>query len=75
MTTLRILSDKELKVIQLLCEGLSNHIVAERLKMEPDRVEALINRIFKKTQTTSWAELVIFALRNKIYNLSYDIAI
>jgi len=68
-------SQKELKIIQLLCEGFNNSRVAAALRMEPPKVEEHLSTIFYKTNTSTWAELVVFALRNRLVVLQHEIAI
>jgi DNA-binding NarL/FixJ family response regulator len=61
-----ILNDQEITILKYLCEGLSNKEIAEKLHRSSRTVEKKRPQIFFKTNTNNIAELVRFALRNKI---------
>lgn len=63
------LTKRELEVIILICEGKSNGQVSMILSLSQRTVENHRMRISKKTGYKTTAELVIFAVRNGIYEI------
>lgn len=61
-----LLSPREREVIQILAEGKSNNEVAEALYISAKTVETHRARIMEKLNLHSMAELVRYAIRNKI---------
>jgi len=61
-----LLSPREREILQLLAEGKSNNQVAELLYISAKTVETHRARIMKKLNLHSIAELVHYAIRNKI---------
>jgi len=59
------LTDRELEVVMLLSEGLSNRAVAERLTLSVRTVESYIYRAMLKTGTTSRDELAALLARHR----------
>lgn len=53
------LTDRELRVVSLACEGLSNARIAETLVLSPRTVQWHLNRAFKKLGVRSRTELVV----------------
>jgi DNA-binding NarL/FixJ family response regulator len=60
------LSDKENEVLRLLCKGLSNLEIAEKLFISERTVENYRNKLLQKTGSSNVLKLVIFAVRNKL---------
>jgi DNA-binding NarL/FixJ family response regulator len=60
------LSDKENEVLKLLCKGMSNLEIAEKLFISERTVENYRNRLLQKTGSSNVLKLVIFAVRNKL---------
>jgi len=60
------LSGREREIVQLLAEGKSNKDVARALKISVKTAETHRSNIMRKMQFGSLAELVRFAIRNKI---------
>lgn len=60
------LTRREREVVQLLCEGQNNKATAARLGISVKTVETHRARIMDKLQLESFAELVHFAVRNRI---------
>jgi non-specific serine/threonine protein kinase len=56
------LSERELEVLRLVAEGLTNAQVAERLYLSPRTVDAHLRRIYDKLGASSRAEAVRFAV-------------
>jgi DNA-binding NarL/FixJ family response regulator len=61
-----LLSSREQEIVQLLAEGKSNKDVARALGISVKTAETHRSNIMRKTGFTSFAELVRFAIRNKI---------
>jgi DNA-binding NarL/FixJ family response regulator len=60
------LSKREIEVVRLITEELSNHDIAERLAISKRTVETHRKNIFKKTKVKSVIGLVILAFKNKV---------
>ena len=52
------LTDRELEVLELLCEGFSNKEISKKLSISVYTVKDHIKHIMEKTLTTSRGELV-----------------
>ncbi len=59
-------SEKEMDVLRLLCKGLPNNEIADRLFLSVRTVEGYRNRMLQKTGSANVINLVIFALRSKL---------
>lgn len=57
------LSDRELQVIELVADGLTNEKIAERLEISKRTVDNHISNILNKTTTNNRVELVRWALQ------------
>ncbi|MEA3187011.1 MAG: hypothetical protein QOD99_841 [Chthoniobacter sp.] len=57
---------RERETVQLLCEGKSNKEVAAALGISPKTVETHRSTVMRKLALESFAELVRYAIRNKI---------
>jgi DNA-binding NarL/FixJ family response regulator len=64
-----VLTEKERDVLRLLCKGLSNHDIADKLFLSPRTVEGYRNKLLQKTNTSNVLNLVIYALRNKLVTI------
>jgi DNA-binding NarL/FixJ family response regulator len=64
-----ILTDREREIVQLLAEGKSNKEIASRLDISTRTVETHRRAIMNKLGVGSFAELVHYAIRNKIINV------
>jgi len=60
------LTDRELDVLRLLCEGLSPREIGEKLFLSPRTIEKHKDNIMQKFELNSVARLIAFALKNKI---------
>lgn len=58
------LNSKEIKVIQLICEGFSNKEVADSLKIAEKTIEGYKTRIYKKINVSNNIGLFDFAQKN-----------
>ena len=61
-----VLSEKETEVLRLLCKGLSNNEIADKLFISVRTVEGYRNKLLQKTNSSNVLNLVIFALKNKL---------
>jgi len=59
-------TNKENEVLRLLCKGLSNAEIAEKIFVSTRTVEGYRNKLLQKTGASNVLNLVIFALRNKL---------
>jgi DNA-binding NarL/FixJ family response regulator len=62
-------SDREIAIIQLVCEQLSNKEIAEQLNLSPRTIESHRERIIEKMDVKNTVGLVIYAIRTKLYKL------
>lgn len=64
-----LLTAREKEVIQLICEEFTNGEIASKLHLSERTVEGHRNRILSKTNARNTAGLVIFAIKNNLYNI------
>jgi NarL family two-component system response regulator LiaR len=57
------LTPRELEVVELVVEGLSNREIAHRLVVSERTVQAHVAAAMRKTQTASRTQLAVIALR------------
>jgi DNA-binding CsgD family transcriptional regulator len=62
--TAGLLSRRELEVLRLLAEGLSNREIAERLFISPKTAEHHVSRVYAKLGVSTRAEAAAYAVRN-----------
>lgn len=63
------LTPREVEVLTLLCEGLTNAEIAEKLYLSQRTVDRHKSNLFMKCECTNSVGLVMYAIRNKIVNL------
>ena len=63
------LSDREMEILKLICESLTNEQIADRLSISFDTVKWHRANIMTKTTCTNTASLVLYAIRNKIIDI------
>ena len=70
----KIFSDRELEVINLICEGLHNKEIADRLFISVNTVKYHIKAIYKRMAVNSHAALIKYAIRVGItgVNTAFD---
>lgn len=68
-TKIASLTDREREVIALICEGLQNRSVGERLSITETTVRHHLTSIFAKLGVDNRLELVIYAYRNGLAQL------
>jgi DNA-binding NarL/FixJ family response regulator len=60
----KTLTGRELEVLVMVCNGLANNEIAEKLFISPKTIEVHKSNIFKKTGVKNSAQLVIYAIKN-----------
>jgi two-component system response regulator DevR len=68
----RQLSQRELQVLQLVAQGLSNKEIAHQLKIRPGTVKEHVTRILRKLNLRNRTEATLYALR--LFNSDSNIA-
>jgi two-component system NarL family response regulator len=63
------LTDRELEVLKLVAEGMSNRAVAERLFISENTVKNHVRNILEKLHLHSRMEAVMFAVREKLLDI------
>ena len=66
---LDLLTERELEVLQLICQGFSNQEIGEKLFISKRTVDKHRSNILDKTGTRNTAGLVIFAIKNELVKL------
>ena len=69
--TQKDLSNREMEVLKLFAEGLSNGEIADKLFISVRTVETHKNNIMKKVNTKTTVDLVKFAIKNNIIEWDY----
>lgn len=62
------LTDKEISIIKLICEEYLNKEIANTLNLSKRTVEGYREKILEKIEAKNTAGIVVYAMRNKIYN-------
>jgi DNA-binding NarL/FixJ family response regulator len=65
----RLLSERELEVLRLLAQGLTNPEIAKRLFLSEGTIKNYVSTIFSKINVADRTQATIFALRNGIAKL------
>ena len=60
------LTPRETEVLDLLATGLSNNEIGQRLHLSPRTIEKYVSNLLRKTDTNNRAELLRFALENRL---------
>lgn len=63
-------SDKEIEVILLICEQLTNKEIAQRLNLSIRTIEGYRDRIQEKIGARNAAGVVVYAIKNNIYQFN-----
>ena len=58
------LSQREIEILQLICQGYSSPIISEKIFVSQNTVETHRANLISKTGATNTADLVMFAVRN-----------
>ena len=67
------LTARELDIVAAIAEGLSNKQIAERLHLSPHTVATHRKNIFAKLNVGNTAEVVMFAVKNKLLNTQVEL--
>jgi two-component system, NarL family, response regulator LiaR len=65
----RLLSERELEVLRLLAQGLTNSEIASRLFLSEGTIKNYVSTIFSKINVSDRTQATIFALRNGLSRL------
>ncbi|WP_088891691.1 response regulator transcription factor [Leptolyngbya ohadii] len=60
------LTEREIEVLSLLSEGLSNIQIGEQLHLSPRTIEKYVSSLLRKTQTNNRAEMVRYAMEHHL---------
>jgi DNA-binding NarL/FixJ family response regulator len=63
------LTQRELEVLLMVCNGLGNNNIAEKLFISPKTVEVHKSNIFKKTGVKNTAQLVVFSIKKGLFEI------
>lgn len=63
------ITDRETEVLRLICEGLSNSEIAEKLQLSRRTVDKHRENLLEKTNSKNTVALVLFAIRQGYYAL------
>ncbi len=64
-----ILTDRELDVIKLICDGMTNEEIAEKLHISPKTVKGHRANLLAKTGCKNAPSMVLYAIKNKIIEI------
>jgi DNA-binding CsgD family transcriptional regulator len=64
------LSERETQVTVLVCDGLPDKLIADRLKISEHRVRHCLGYIFIKTGVENRYQLVAWAFQNRVVRIS-----
>ncbi len=64
------LTQREMDVLYHVCSGLTSQEIADKLFISQKTVEAHRNHIFQKANVRNTAELIIWAVKNKLFTIS-----
>ena len=64
-----LLTDRELDVLKLICNGLTTDEIAKKLFISPKTVKSHRSNLLEKTTCKNTPEMIIFALKNKYIEL------
>ncbi len=63
------LTNRESEVLQLLCKGLTNAEIADQLNVSVKTIDTHRQNLLSKTNTKTTVALVMFAIKNKIFEI------
>lgn len=62
-------SDRELETLKLICDGLTNDQIAEKLHLSPETVKWHRNNLLSKTGCSNTAALVMYGIKNGLIEI------
>jgi DNA-binding NarL/FixJ family response regulator len=63
------LTEREMEVLCLICEGLSNNEISEKLFVSSKTIESHKSKLMLKTESKNTASLIIYAIKNHLIEL------
>jgi DNA-binding NarL/FixJ family response regulator len=63
---LPVLTNREKEVLELICEGYNNDLIAELINVSSKTVEKYKSSLFQKTDTNNTVNLIIYAFRHRL---------
>ena len=63
------LSEREIEILQLICEGLSNQEIADKLFISKRTVDTHRSNVLEKTGTNNTASLVMYSIKQGIIKI------
>ncbi len=63
-------SDKELEIIQLICDGLTSKEIAQKIHLSYRTIEGYRTRIQEKMDVSNTASIIVYAIKNQIIKIS-----
>jgi DNA-binding NarL/FixJ family response regulator len=63
------LSDREIEILKLVCNGLTNEQIADQVNLSYDTIRWHRSNLLSKTKCTNTASLVMYAIKNKIIEI------
>lgn len=64
-----ILSEREEEITKMICKGLTTSEIAEKLEISKRTVDKHRANILEKTKTKNIADLVVYAIKNKLFQI------
>ena len=62
------LTEKEIEIVKLICEGLSNKEIKKSLKTTEQSVRAHLSRIYRKTGVSDRLQLALLAVNTRQFS-------
>jgi len=59
----RALTEREKQILRLVCDGLSNAEIADRLSISPETVKSELKRIFRKIEVKNRTQAAVLLIR------------
>ncbi|HEX2936928.1 MAG TPA: response regulator transcription factor [Bacteroidales bacterium] len=63
------ISDREIETLKLICDGLTNDQIAEKLHLSPETIKWHRNNLLSKTGCNNTAALVMYAIKNGLIQI------
>lgn len=63
------LSERDIELLELVCQGFANKEIADKLFVSVKTVESIKAKLMKKTNTKNNAGLIIWSIKNKIIEI------
>lgn len=68
-----LITHREKEVLQYICQGMSNHEIADVLHLSHRTVEGHRANLLKKTATKNTINLIMYSIKNKLVDLSVSL--